>query len=175
MRQSLVDDFLSEEYEEDEDTQKDKYLTFRLGDESFGIEIRYVTEIVSIQKITSVPDLPAFVKGAINLRGQVIPVIDLRLRFGMPPREYDERTCVVITRLEDITVGMVVDMVSEVLVIPPADMSPPPSMSKGGASRFVQGLGRVGDSVKIILTAGKMLRDDEMEAVAGAAGAVAKE
>jgi len=167
MRQSLVDDFLNEE-EEDEDTQKDKYLTFRLGDEDFGIEIRHVTEIVSIQKITAVPDLPAFVKGAINLRGQVIPVIDLRLRFGMPPREYSERTCIVITRLGDITVGMVVDMVSEVLVIPPSDMSPPPSMSRGGASRFVQGLGRVEDSVKIILNAGKMLRDDEMEAVAGA-------
>ena len=169
MRQSLVDDFLSEE-EEDEDTQKDKYLTFRLGDEDFGIEIRHVTEIVSIQKITAVPDLPAFVKGAINLRGQVIPVIDLRLRFGMPPREYSERTCIVITRLGDITVGMVVDMVSEVLVIPASDMSPPPSMSRGGAggaSRFVQGLGRVEDSVKIILNAGKMLRDDEMEAVAG--------
>lgn len=159
------DDFWDED-EDEEDTQKDKYLTFRLGDEDYGIEIRHVTEIVSIQHITEVPDLPAFVKGVINLRGQVIPIIDLRLRFGLQERPYDERTCVVITRIVDNSVGMVVDTVNEVLDIPPELMAAAPAVQKGAAHRFVQGLGRVGDSVKIILNTEKMLHDDEIELLA---------
>ncbi len=83
MRQSMIDDFWGDD-EEDDDTQKDKYLTFRLDVEDYGLEIRHVKEIISIQKITDVPDLPDFVKGVINLRGQVIPTLDLRLRFGLP-------------------------------------------------------------------------------------------
>lgn len=162
MRQSMIDDIWADE-EEDEDTQRDRYLTFRLGDEDYALEIRYVTEIISIQKITDVPDLPDFVKGVINLRGQVIPTLDLRLRFGLPAKDYDERTCVIITRMNDIPVGVIVDTVNEVLNIPPENISPPPSVQKGIAHRFVEGLGRVGDSVKIILNAEKLLHGDELE------------
>ena len=162
MRQSIMDDIWSDE-EEDEDTLKDRYLTFHLGDEDYGLEIRHVTEIISIQKITDVPDLPDFVKGVINLRGQVIPTLDLRLRFGLPAKDYDERTCVIITRMNDIPVGVIVDTVNEVLNIPAENISPPPSVQKGVAHRFVEGLGRVGDSVKIILNAEKLLHGDELE------------
>ena len=165
---SLVDDFFYDE-EEDEDTQKDKYLTFRLSGDDYALEIRYVTEIFSIQKITEVPDLPDFVKGVINLRGQVIPVLDLRLRFGMPERPYDERTCVIITRMNELSVGLVVDAVNEVRDIPAKDVAPPPSIARGGASRFVQGLGRVEDRVEIILNAERLLGEDDLETLASTA------
>jgi len=164
MRQSMIDDFWSDEEEED-DTQKDKYLTFRLDNEDYGLEIRHVKEIISIQKITDVPDLPDFVKGVINLRGQVIPTLDLRLRFGLPAKEYDERTCIVITHMNEIPVGMIVDTVNEVLDIPPEMISPAPTVQKGAAHRFIQGLGRVGEEVKIILNAEKLLHEDELEAL----------
>ncbi|MDR0363242.1 MAG: chemotaxis protein CheW [Planctomycetota bacterium] len=162
MRQSMIDDLWGEE-EEDEDTQKDRYLTFHLGGEDYALEIRHVTEIISIQKITEVPDLPDFVKGVINLRGQVIPAIDLRLRFGLPAKGYDERTCIIITRMNDIPVGVIVDTVNEVLDIPADRISPPPSVQRGTAHRFVEGLGQAGDSVKIILNAQKLLHGDELD------------
>ncbi len=164
MRQSMLDDFWGDD-EEDDDTQKDKYLTFRLDEEDYGLEIRHVKEIISIQKITDVPDLPDFVKGVINLRGQVIPTLDLRLRFGLPAKEYDERTCIIITHMNEIPVGVIVDTVNEVLDIPPDLISPAPSVQKGAAHRFIQGLGRVGDDVKIILNAEKLLHEDELEAL----------
>ena len=164
MRQSMIDDFWGDDEEED-DTQKDKYLTFHLDVEDYGIEIRHVKEIISIQKITDVPDLPDFVKGVINLRGQVIPTLDLRLRFGLPFKEYDERTCIIITHMNDSPVGVVVDTVNEVLDIPPEMIAPPPSVQKGAAHRFILGLGRVGEDVKIILNAGKLLHEDELEAL----------
>jgi len=163
MRQAIFDTLLNEE--EEEDTLKDKYLTFHLAGEDYGLEIRYVTEIVSIQKITDVPDLPPFVKGVINLRGQVIPVLDLRLRFGMEPREYDERTCVIITRLAESSVGLVVDTVNEVHDIPPQNIAAPPAVRKGGAARFVQGFGRVGDKVEILLNAHQLLGEEELDAL----------
>ncbi|MCC8109879.1 MAG: chemotaxis protein CheW [Planctomycetes bacterium] len=167
MRQSMIDDFW-DDVDEDDDTQKDKYLTFRLDVEDYGLEIRHVKEIISIQKITDVPDLPDFVKGVINLRGQVIPTLDLRLRFGLPAKEYDERTCIIITHMNDIPVGVIVDTVNEVLDIPPEMISAPPTVQKGVAHRFIQGLGRVGDDVKIILNAEKLLHEDEIEALEAA-------
>jgi purine-binding chemotaxis protein CheW len=160
----MIDDFWGDD-EEDDDTQKDKYLTFRLDVEDYGLEIRHVKEIISIQKITDVPDLPDFVKGVINLRGQVIPTLDLRLRFGLQPKEYDERTCIIITHMNDIPVGVIVDTVNEVLDIPAETISPPPKIQKGASHRFIQGLGRVGDEVKIILNAERLLREDELEAL----------
>lgn len=168
MRQSLIDDFWGDD-EDDDDTQKDKYLTFRLDVEDYGLEIRHVKEIISIQKITDVPDLPDFIKGVINLRGQVIPTLDLRLRFGLPAKAYDERTCIIITNMNDLAVGVIVDTVNEVLDIPMEMISPPPSVHKGVAHRFIQGLGRVGDDVKIILNAEKLLHEDELEALEGTA------
>ncbi len=164
MRQTMIDDFWGDD-EEDDDTQKDKYLTFRLDEEDYGLEIKHVKEIISIQKITDVPDLPDFVKGVINLRGQVIPTIDLRLRFALPAKEYDERTCIIITHMNEIPVGVIVDTVNEVLDIPAEMITPAPSVQKGAAHRFIQGLGRVGDEVKIILNAEKLLHEDELEAL----------
>jgi purine-binding chemotaxis protein CheW len=160
--QENLDTTLFLEDDEGEDTQEGKFLTFILGEEEYGIEIRHVTEIIGIQSITEVPDMPAHVKGVINLRGKVIPVMDVRLRFGMPERPYDDRTCIVVINIDGQAVGLVVDRVSEVLDIPKDDIEPPPAVRKGEESRFVQGMGKVGEEVKILLDARKLLYDDEV-------------
>jgi purine-binding chemotaxis protein CheW len=160
--QENLDTALFLEDDEGEDTQEGKFLTFILGEEEYGIEIRHVTEIIGIQSITEVPDMPAHVKGVINLRGKVIPVMDVRLRFGMPERPYDDRTCIVVINIDGQAVGLVVDRVSEVLDIPKDDIEPPPAVKRGEESRFVQGMGKVGDKVKILLDARKLLYNGEV-------------
>ncbi len=155
--------------EQSEDTQEGKFLTFPIGKEEFAIEIRYVTEIIGIQKITDLPDMPDFIKGVINLRGKVIPVIDVRMRFGLEKREYDERTCIVVVRINAISVGLIVDSVKEVIDIAGSQIDPPPSVNKGSESRFIQGLGKVDDEVKIILDVDQLLFEEELEQIAGTA------
>ena len=147
-----------------EDTLKDMYLTFRLGDEDYAIEIRYVTEIVGMQKITEVPDMPGYVKGVVNLRGQVIPVIDMRLRFNMIERSYDERTCIIVINLDGRQVGLVVDTVNEVRSIDEMNVSPPPKVGGNHCAQYIHGLGKVGEEVKILLDANKLLFEDEFSA-----------
>ncbi len=148
--------------DESEDTLKDMYLSFRLGDEDYCLEIRHVTEIVGIQKVTEVPDMPHYVRGVVNLRGQVIPVIDMRLRFNMPGRDYDERTCIVVISLHNSQVGLVVDTVNEVRSIEESSVSPPPKGGGAESAQYIRGLGKVGDSVKIILDTNKLLFANEL-------------
>lgn len=149
--------------DDDEDTQKDKYLTFRLGHEVYGIDISSVTEIIGFQKITPVPDMPDHIRGVINLRGQVIPVLDVRLRFRMEHREYQERTCIIVVKLGNISVGLIVDTVNEVADIPETDISPPPKVAGGKTSRYIRGMGKVGEDVRIILDINKLLYDEESD------------
>lgn len=164
--ENILDDDL---YDDDEDTLKDKYLTFQLAGEDYGIEIAFVTEIIGIQKITEVPDMPGFIRGVINLRGKVIPVMDVRLRFNLEEREYDERTCIVVVDINNTPVGLVVDEVSEVADIPEKDVEPPPKSGKGKSSHYLKGMGKMGDAVKILLNVEKMLQDEELELIASAA------
>ncbi len=161
---SRTDYTLDDQYD-DEDTLSSRYLTFHLGNEDYGIEIRYVIEIVGMQKITEVPDMPDFVKGVINLRGQVIPVMDVRLRFNMEPRDYDERTCVIVVDLGGSVAGLIVDKVQEVCEIPPDNVSPAPQLGKTRKSRYILGMARVGKDVKILLDMDKLLRKEEVEAL----------
>jgi len=147
--------------DEEGDTLKDRFLTFHIGEEDYGIEIAYVTEIVGIQKITAVPDMPDFIKGVINLRGQVIPVMDVRCRFSMTARPYDERTCVIVVKLNESSVGLVVDSVKEVIDIPEKNVSEPPRVAKADSARYIKGIGRVNEEVKILLNIGKLLFEDE--------------
>ena len=149
---------------ENEDTLKNMYLTFRLGKEDYGIEIRYVTEIVGMQKITEVPDMPMFVKGVVNLRGQVIPVLDMRIRFHMEPREYDERTCIVVVNIGGAQVGLVVDTVNEVRNIDDSQISPPPKTAGADSARYIQGMGKVGEEVIILLEGQRLLYENEVAA-----------
>ena len=147
---------------ENEDTLKNMYLTFRLGNEDYGVEIRYVTEIVGMQKITEVPDMPVFVKGVVNLRGQVIPVLDMRLRFNMQSRDYDERTCIIVVNISGSQVGLVVDTVNEVRNIDDDQISPPPKTAGADSARYIQGMGKVGESVIILLEGTRLLHENEV-------------
>jgi len=157
------DEFDELELEEDDETEEGKYLTFNLDNESYGLEITYVTEIIGIQKITEVPELPEYVKGIMSLRGQIIPVVDVRLRFGKPGRDYDERTCVIVVEISDITVGLIVDGVAEVVAIAEEEIVPHPDLDETDSRQFVRGIGKVGTTVKLILDCQKLLEDDEME------------
>ncbi len=161
----LQDDMLLSD-EEDEDTQANKYLFFRIGHESYGIGIRFILEIIELQKISEVPDMPKSVKGVINLRGKVIPIVDLRLRFGLEERAYDDRTCIVVTEIEQVTIGFIVDTVEEVMEIPESQVEPAPNFkTQSGRERYISGIGKVGEEVKILLDVERIVGDDEMKAV----------
>lgn len=158
----MSDYLVSSLIEEDEDTLKDKYLTFSLGSEFYGIEIKYVTEIIGLQPITEIPELPTHIRGIINLRGKIIPVMDVRLRFRKSFREYNDRTCVIVVDIKDVSVGLIVDSVSEVLTIKEEETVPPPDMSKSG-NRYIKAIGKVGGDVKLILDCNKLLNDSDIE------------
>ena len=158
MAENLALDLLDQE----EDTQKGKFLTFILGSESYGIEIKHVTEIIGIQPITEVPELPEYVRGIINLRGKIIPVMDVRLRFKKPFRDYNDRTCTIVVDIKDISIGLIVDSVSEVISIPDTEIVAPPDLSKVG-NRYIKGIGKIGSEVKLLLDCEKLLNDDVIE------------
>lgn len=158
LKDKLDLDILQEE-DELEDTQEGKYLTFLLINEEYGLEIQYVTEIIGIQRITEVPDVPDYIKGVINLRGKVIPVMDVRLRFGAAVREYDERTCIIVIQVKGQPMGLIVDRVSEVLDIPKQDIEPAPGMRRSRENRYIQGMGKVGERVKLLLDVEKLLEE----------------
>lgn len=147
--------------ETSEDTQKGKFLTFCIGKEDYGIEIKYVTEIIGIQYIAEVPELSDFVKGIINLRGKIIPAIDVRLRFRKDSIDYNDRTCIIVIDINDTSVGLIVDNVSEVIDIKETEIVPPPDMKTGFHNRYVKGIGKVGDKIKLLLDCEKLLADDE--------------
>lgn len=159
---------IEDNMELEEDTQKGRYLTFSLGMETYGIEIKYVTEIIGIQTITEIPEIPEYVKGIINLRGKIIPVMDVRLRFRKDPLEYNDRTCVIVVDINDISIGLIVDNVAEVLTIPDEDIVEPPQMNKGNNNKYIRNIGKVGSSVKLLLDCEKLLTEDELEELSGA-------
>ncbi len=150
-----------------------KYLTFTLASEEYGIGILKIKEIIGMMPITSVPRTPAFVKGVINLRGKVIPVIDLRLRFGMEPMDYTDRTCIIVveigTQAIDITIGIVVDSVSEVLNIKNEEIENTPSFGTELDTRYILGMAKMEGKVKILLDINEVLGASELASLAKAA------
>ena len=146
----------------EEDTQHGKYLTFALGQEIFGIEIRHVTEIIGIQAITEIPEVPGYVKGIINLRGKVIPVIDVRLKFKKEAVPYDDRTCIVVVDINQIPIGLIVDNVNEVMNIPDEDIAPPPDARASFDNRYIKGIGKDEGTVQLLLDCEKLLMADEI-------------
>ena len=143
-----------------------KYLTFSMGKEEYGISILKIKEIIGMLPITIVPQTPEFVKGVINLRGKVIPVIDLRLRFGMEAIPYTERTCIIVTEVEGedtILTGIVVDSVSEVLNIRGKEIEDTPTFGKNMNTEYVLGVAKVEDCVKILLDINKVLSGEEIK------------
>jgi len=151
------DDFVNE------DTQKDKYLTFVIENESYGIEIQHVTEIIGIQSVTEVPDLPDFIRGLINLRGKIIPVMDVRTRFKKEFMEYNDRTCIVVIEIEEISIGLIVDTVSEVLNIENENVVLPPDYKTGFSNKYIKAIGKVEENIKMILDCKKLLNENELE------------
>jgi purine-binding chemotaxis protein CheW len=142
-----------------------KYLTFKLADEVYGLEILKVREIVKIMEITLVPQMPGYVRGVVNLRGKVIPVIDLRLRFGLPEAEYNDETCIIVVNLGGTETGIVVDTVQEVADIKDSQIEPPPSVGNEVDTHFILGMGKVGDRVNILLDIDRILGSEEVAAL----------
>jgi purine-binding chemotaxis protein CheW len=156
-------DLVESTIEMEEDTQKNRFLTFSLGRESYGIDIKYVIEIIGIQSITTIPELPEYVKGIINLRGKIIPVIDVRLRFKKEANEYNDRTCVIVVDINHISVGLIVDSVAEVITISEEDMVDPPQMNSGLNNRYIKKIGKIGSEVKLLLDCEKLLTEDVLD------------
>ncbi|WP_312643828.1 chemotaxis protein CheW [Hydrogenoanaerobacterium sp.] len=124
-----------------------RFLTFDIGDMIYGVELLHVLEIISIQAITSVPRLPSYVKGIINLRGKIVPVVDVRLKLKKEEKEYDEKTCIIVVSVEDMSVGLIVDCVSEVIDIDNKGLSTPPELSTAASSQYLSSIAKVGDNV----------------------------
>jgi len=139
-----------------------KYLTFALGSECYGVNILKTREIIGVQDITRVPDSLHFMRGVINLRGQVIAVIDLRLRFGMEAKEYTEETCIIIVERQDLLTGLLVDHVNEVSDFVPSDLEPPPKMGAASEENFIQAMGKTKSAVVMLLNSDLILRNERM-------------
>ncbi|BCN30558.1 chemotaxis protein CheW [Anaeromicropila herbilytica] len=154
-----------EEIEElEEDTQKDKFLLFSIDTNYYGIDIKTVIEIIGIQPITEVPELPDYIRGVINLRGTIIPVMDVRLRFEKEYREYCDRTCIIVIETNNVMVGLIVDSVAEVAVIPNENIMEPPCITSEGY-RYIKGIGKCGDSVRLIIDCDRLLNEEESRSI----------
>jgi purine-binding chemotaxis protein CheW len=143
-----------------------KYLTFDLGNECYSIPIMKVREIISVIEITRIPKMPSFLKGVVNLRGKIIPVIDLRLKFGLPEKEFDDLTAIIIVEMQTanaiIQTGIIVDNVEDVLDIVPSNIELPPQYDIGMDLSFLIGIGKVNEKVIMIINANKILSMDEL-------------
>lgn len=149
----------------EEDTQHGRFLTFAIAGEYFGIEIQFVKEIIGIQPIVDVPEVPEYVKGIINLRGSIIPVIDVRTKFKKEFLDYNERTCIIVIEISDNLIGFIVDNVAEVVKINDEDIVPPPDIKTGFQNKYIKGIGKVGKEVKLLLDCAKILDDEELEQI----------
>ena len=164
-----MDNFFDESFEE-EDTQRGRYLTFTLEDNVYGLPIRFVIEIIGIQEATRVPETPDYVKGIINLRGRIIPLIDVRLKFGKNEIPYNERTCIIVIDVNSAAIGLIVDKVEDVLTIDDSQIAAPPESGKVGfENKYIEGIGKVGDQVQLLLDAERLLQTEEMLMLEGLA------
>ena len=158
-----------EEHDEIEEIEKDQELiqlvTFSIGEEEFGVNILQVQEIIRTMDITRVPRAPEFVEGVINLRGKVIPIVDMRSRFGLSHKEHDKYTRIIVIEIDMIIVGFVVDSVSEVLRIPANSVQPPPPVVAGLESDYIDGVGKLEDRLLILLDLDSLLDNEEKEAL----------
>lgn len=151
-------------HERDVVTMAGKYLTFALGDEEYGLPVLKVREIIKMMDVTSVPQVPAHVRGVINLRGKVIPVVDLRLKFGLPPLAASDQTCIVVVQAEidarRLMLGIIVDRVSEVLNVVADEIERPPDFGERLDTQFMLGMAKVKGKVKILLDLDAILASD---------------
>jgi len=156
------------EEEEEDDFQRAKYLTFLIQNKYYAFPIRDVKEIIEVQEITAVPEVPNYCKGIINLRGAIIPIVDVRLRFKLSEAEYTERTCIVVVMIGDVLIGFVVDTVDEVVDIDDENISPAPAIRADGSSKYITGVGKIDGKIIMLLDANKLLKEDDIAAMASA-------
>ena len=140
-------------------------VTFSIGEEEFGVDILKVQEIIRTMEITKVPRAQDFVEGVINLRGKVIPIIDLRRRFGLDSKSHDKHTRIIVIEINSMIVGFVVDSVSEVLRIPASTVEPPPPVVAGLESDYISGVGKLHDRLLILLDLDKLLSSEDIAAL----------
>lgn len=136
---------------------KDRFLVFTIDNRSYAIEIHYITEIIEMLPITVVPFLPGCMKGIINLRGSIIPLMDVRLRFGLPEQEYTERTCIIVLDNDGVQLGLIVDAVQEVTSIPEDLRMPPPSAQLEESARYIKGVGNAGGQIQLLLDCDRLM------------------
>ena len=148
------------------ETEEQKYLTFWTDGELFGIPISDVVQIISMQEITPLPDFPDYAKGVINLRGIIIPVIDMRIRLRKAEAGYTDNTCIVVTSIQDTYIGFIVDTVDEVVDIEDENISAAPKVSKEVTNRYLTGIGQVNDKVVLLLDLSRILNENEFRQVA---------
>ena len=141
----------------------DQFVTFSLGDEEYGVSILLVQEIIGYRTLTQIPGVPNFVKGMLNLRGAVVPVIDLRTRFGMPQRDYDKFTVIVIVVVQTRTMGIIVDAVSDVVSFGPNQIQPTPPVAAAVHTDYISGMGQKDEKFVILIDVDKMLCLEELE------------
>lgn len=161
-----VEDFVDMDKVET-DQELIQLVTFSIGEEEFGVNILQVQEIIRTMEITNVPRSPDFVEGVINLRGKVIPIVDMRSRFGLESKAHDKYTRIIVVEFEMIIVGFVVDSVSEVLRISANSIQPPPPVVAGMDSDYIDGVGKLEDRLLILLDLNSLLNNEEMEALSG--------
>ncbi|HMZ60572.1 MAG TPA: chemotaxis protein CheW [Leptospiraceae bacterium] len=150
--------FIDNEYDdEEEDTLQDMYLIFCCADRHYSVEVRYVSEIVALQTVTEIPDMPSYFKGVINLRGKILPVLDMRLRLGYSEMQYHERTCCIVSD----KFGMIVDSVTEVARIPASEITGAPNIGEGVSHQYVSGVSRSAEGLRIILNIKSLLDPSE--------------
>ena len=144
-------------------SQENKYVTFKSGNEYFGLRIQCVNEIIVYQEITQVPESEDYIKGLINLRGKIIPVIDVRMRFKQEPMPYTDRTCIIVITVKDTVVGLIVEKIAEVVEITEENIIDSPTLGNEDKcqNKYVYGIGKVGDSVKLLLDPEKLIKDDD--------------
>ncbi len=138
-----------------------KAMTFNIGDQVYGIEIQYVKEIIEVQRITKVPHVPSYIKGIINVRSKVVPIVDIRIRFGKPEIPYTNRTCIIILELGDVSVGIIVDSVADVEDVHMTEISATPDNNAVNTNDFIQYMIRSDDTTKLILDVAKLLDEQE--------------
>jgi purine-binding chemotaxis protein CheW len=149
-----------------QDAELMQLVTFSIGEEEFGVDILKVQEIIRMMGITKVPKAPNFVEGVINLRGNVIPIVDLRKRFGLDAREHDKHTRIIVIEINSTIVGFIVDAVSEVLRIPAGTVEPPPPVVAGFDSEYISGVGKLEDRLLILLDLNRLLSSEEVDVLA---------
>ena len=161
-------DIMDEIYEAEEESSIIKYLTFLLEEEEYGLDIKYVNDIIQFQKITKMPDQPEYIIGVINLRGNIIPTMDIRKRFNKKQIEYNDRTCIIVVEMHEEQVGLIVDTVSEVLAIENEDISEAPRFNNDFHNKYISGITKnkeKDDQIVILLDCQKLLKEEQINEI----------